>query len=304
MYACMCLCCRLFVQAEQTRNDSEHPFPIASQPMHPYDIGRMSVMKYHAILDDGRRCQSCCNRTQLFGARDPMSGWRGDCSVCNIRWYLGQIRCVSRTAMGPGENLLQTGAGPSRLIFLFARLDPKNQRRGVSYERKLKMLKSTLTKTLDSDDEFFDGDEAALQISPLTCLDDTTVQSKRLQREIEAHLGGQPVFPSGRMSLLDVIAVYLVELSTSDSHILRVCSQDYCFEPCWTKYVWEGREWLSNSRTGEFFHVDDPGNWIAYRYLKALWWTKGQRWFWERTDPAPVMDERNLKKALARRHGA
>ena len=206
--------------------------------------------------------------------------------------------------MGPGENLLNAGAGPSRLIFLFAGLDPKLQRRGVSNERHLKMLKSTFTYEVDSEDEFFDGDEAALRISPLNCLADKILQSERLQREIEAHLGGQPVFPYGRMSLLDVIAMYLVKLSTSDGHLLRVCKQDYVFEPCWTKYVWEGREWLSNSRTGEFFHVHDPGLWIAYRYRKAVWWTKGKRWFWERTEPAPVMDESKKKQALARRHGA
>lgn len=28
----------------------------------------MSLMKFHAILDDGRRCRYCCNRLNNFGS--------------------------------------------------------------------------------------------------------------------------------------------------------------------------------------------------------------------------------------------
>ena len=228
----------------------------------------MSLMKYHAILDDGRRCQSCCNRCQLFGARDVVSGWLGDCSECNIRWYRGQISCVSRETkqMVSGKNLWKSGARATALIFRFAGLDLKFKRLGVSFRRKLRMLKSTLTNVVDSDDEFFDGDEKALQIHPLTFLNDIAVKSSILQREL---LEGLPAFP---LSLLDIIATFLVKLkhlsiTTSDCHILRISSQDYVFEPCWSKYVWEDREWMCNSRTGKFFYADAPGPWVMVRAL-------------------------------------
>ena len=132
---------------------------------------------------------------------------------------------------------------------------------------------------------FFDGDEKALQIRPLTFLDDIAVKSPILEREL---LEGLPAFP---LSLLDIIATFLVKLknlsiTTSDCHILRISSQDYVFEPCWSKYVWEGHEWMCNSRTGEFFYADAPGPWIAYRYRHAVWWLNEKRWFWERTAPS------------------
>ena len=239
----------------------------------------MSFMKYHAILDNGIRCQSCCNRCQLFGRRDLDSGWFGDCSECNIRWYRGQLSCVSRETkqMASGKNLWNFGVLATERIFRFAGLDVKFKRLGVIFKRKLMMLKSTLTNVVDSDDEFFDGQEQALQIHPLTLLDDMAVNSPILEREI---LDGLPAY---RLSLLDIVATFLVELKhfSSDYHILRLSSQDYVFEPYWIKYVWEGREWLGNYRTGEFFYVDAPGPWIAYSYRHAVWWLNEKRWFWE-----------------------
>ena len=117
---------------------------------------RMSFMQYHAILDNGLRCQSCCNRCQLFGCRDPDSGWFGDCSECNIRWYRGQLSCVSRETkqMASGKNLWNFGVLATERIFRFAGLDVKFKRLGVVFTRKLRMLKSTLTNVVDSDDEF------------------------------------------------------------------------------------------------------------------------------------------------------
>ena len=86
--------------------------------------------------------------------------------------------------MVSGKNLWKSGARATALIFRFAGLDLKFARIGVSFRRKLRMLKSTLTNVVDSDDELFDGDEKALQIHPLTFLDDIAVKSLRLRREL------------------------------------------------------------------------------------------------------------------------
>ena len=108
--------------------------------------------------------------------------------------------CESRDqANGLWENLWKSGARATALIFRFAGLDLKFKRLGVNFRRKLRMLKSTLTSVVDSDDEFFDGDEKALQIHPLTFLDDIAVKSPILKHEL---LEGLPAFP---LSLLDIL---------------------------------------------------------------------------------------------------
>ena len=126
-------------------------------------------LKYRYILDDGRRCQSCCSRAQLFGFGDSMSGWKGDCGMCNIRWYRGQLACVSRnTFVG---NLWGAGEQATVLIFRFAGLDLKFFILRVSFERRASLLKGVLTSSRDSEHRYFGRAVAAGKYHPLTLLD-------------------------------------------------------------------------------------------------------------------------------------
>ena len=52
---------------------------------------------YPEFRDDGSRCKRCGNRSQLFGNRDPESGWEGYCQVCNMEWYTWQLDSSVRT---------------------------------------------------------------------------------------------------------------------------------------------------------------------------------------------------------------
>ena len=85
----------------------------------------MFLYKYHAILDDGRRCQSCCNRCQIFGAIDWQTGWKNDCGECIVRWYRGQVVVASRDIrnMVAVTNLFGLGVIATTIVFLFANLD-------------------------------------------------------------------------------------------------------------------------------------------------------------------------------------
>ena len=67
------------------------------------------------------------------------------------------------------------------------------------------MLTASLTNFVDSDDEYFEDDDSALRIFPLTLLSDIPLQSQALQQEL---LREVPVFD---LSLLDAIAQYLLE---------------------------------------------------------------------------------------------
>ena len=120
----------------------------------------MSFLNYLQILDDGRRCQSCCNRAQLFGCRDLRSGWIGDCCECNMRWYHGQIACVRRgthdmvhTDRVAARNLWKIGLLGTSLVYRYAGLDIKFNRSGASFTRQRKMLKSNLTNEIESDEK-------------------------------------------------------------------------------------------------------------------------------------------------------
>ena len=239
-----------------------------------------SFMKYRHILDDGQRCQSCCNRAQMFGLGDPMSGWQGDCGACNIRWYRGQLVSVSRnTFVG---NLWGAGEQATVLIFRFAGLDLTFLVSKVSLARKLNFLKASLTVRLGPDDEYFwNAAVVGVKYHPFTLLDDTELRSPSLRRDIAEQRAVRRC-----LSLLDVVVIFLIPKDSSNvsasAHIRRATKQDYVLETGWSTYVYEGRQWMWNCETEEWFFVDAPGSWTSYVWKKRYWWLNGKRWFWER----------------------
>ena len=232
----------------------------------------MAFMKYHAICDDGRRCQSCCNRCQIFGSRDVVSGWCGDCSECNVRWYRAdfnkQLRCASHQTRRTvsQENLFSVGAEGTSLIYRYLGLCPVFERMGrISYHR-LRLLESTLTSTVDSDDDSFAQDQPLTRLSVV-----------RLSSGLERHL--LRGLPRRHLTVLDAISINLAQ-RPSGSECLTFQSQDYALETCWSMHQSQERYWMYNSITGEWFYTDAAAPWIAYRYQHAIWWLNGRRWFW------------------------
>ena len=240
----------------------------------------MSFMKYHAILDDGRRCQSCCNRCNIFGSRDIVSGWLGDCRECNSRWYRHQLRCVSRgfQHMVAARNFWKLGAAATLTISRCVEFDLNWSRAVESWHRKVIMLKEVLTNVVDSDDEF-DSEEMAVQTYPLTGLATICPCSKTLLRELRRSS------PFREVSILDVVVSYLMGQPNLDhlTHdaIATIQHHDYVLEHEWEKYQWNNREWFYNFTTEEGFWKDEPAPWTAYRYRNNVWWLNGRRWFWE-----------------------
>ena len=167
----------------------------------------MAFMKYHAILDDGRRCRSCCNRCNLFGSRDVENGWEGDCRLCNIRWRKAQVMsaCRDMREMVLTKSLFGLNEFASELILCYANLDLVFYRRGVDFQRHLRILKETWTHVVDSDDEYFADDSIAVFTLPLSFLGDVSLTSVAVRREILKDL------PSCSLSLLDVVATFLMK---------------------------------------------------------------------------------------------
>ena len=43
------------------------------------------------MLNLARRCQQCGRNARIYGLRDPVSGWLGDCNLCNALWYESEL---------------------------------------------------------------------------------------------------------------------------------------------------------------------------------------------------------------------
>ena len=166
----------------------------------------MTLVKYFSILDDGRRCRSCCNRANLFGLRDHGSGWEGDCAECNIRWYKGQVMSTCRhlRTMLLSNSLFGLEGFPTQQVQQFANLDLDFYRRGVDFKRQVRVLTETFTNVVDSDDEYFDSCAVALAKFPLSLLSEIPLGSSAYACSL---LKGLPCM---RLSLLHVIATFLL----------------------------------------------------------------------------------------------
>ena len=247
----------------------------------------MVSYRYHAIFDDGRRCQSCCNRSQIFGSRDIVSGWCSDCSECNVRWYRAgfnqQLRCVNHQMwrMVTQANLFSAGAEGTTLIYRCLGLCPLFERIGRITKHRLDLLESTLISKhrldlLDSDDDSYYSSEFddALENDPFAHFANTCL-SKGMKRQLLRGL------PRRMLSVLDAIVMNLVKLP-SRSACRTFQSKDYTFEDCWRMYRWEEQYWMYNSMTREWFYTAAPAPWTAYRsYKETVWWLNGRRWFCE-----------------------
>ena len=189
------------------------------------------------------------------------------------------------------QNLWGVGLEGTARIYRFSGLDIKWPRLGSSLSRKRGMLTSILTNCVDSDDEYFDDPGQGLLIYPLTRLHDQAL-SRTLERKF---MHGLPMVDRRQMSVLDLVVMFFIpqpeieflSLPISDSVIDRYCTvtrvqrEDYVLECDWRKYQCQGRYWMFNSVTEEWFYIDTSYPWTAYRYRHDVWWLNGKRWFWE-----------------------
>ena len=261
--------------------------PAQSRHLILRDVSTTSV-KYRAILDDGRRCRSCCNRANLFGLRDHGSGWEGDCAECNIRWYKGQVMSTCRhlRTMLLSNSLFGLEGFPTQQVQQFANLDLDFYRRGVDFKRQVRVLTETFTNVVDSDDEYFDSCAVALAKFPLSLLSEIPLGSSAYACSL---LKGLPCM---RLSLLHVIATFLLPppRRRGAGRTAHVQSHDYV-QTVWRKIRHNGKQWLENVDTGEFFCMDAPQTvWQRYVYRGRFWLVERTvchqrgipvRWFWE-----------------------
>ena len=261
---------------------------------------------YTSLVHDGRHCSRCGNRTQLFGSRDPVSGWCGYCRECNVQWYSCQFDlCLSSCSRRFSALLLKAWglkAEAEALIRKSLGLCPSTLRTDTLFKHKLMLLHllwltMPIEWEIESDSE---GEDERYEFPILRTLKDVFISSKTFRWSVFAK---RHSFVFRHVTLLDAVSMYLVD---SDIKVARKASRgcqhcccnfpdstfdDIYLERCWQIWQWNHRLWFGHTLTNEWFYADDLSNsWRRYWFfdatgMKIFWWCNGKRWFFE-----PVMN--------------
>lgn len=257
---------------------------------------------YHVLKDDGRRCLVCPNRCQLFGQRDPETGWHGYCSECNVRWktqrFNRNLRACNIRFSVFVLCAFGIGAPIAMRMRMFLNLSPGRLRASVllkhTFElRHLLWLSAPADWWMEATDS--EAEEERLELPILRTLKEVRVSSDAFVRSACRQL-----HKSWGVTLLDAISMYLTD--PSDLHydyefpekrsIVIYSFDENHIEREWALYQWNSQRWLWNSRTSEWFYVDKPSNgWQRYSYFhqdqqRFYWWMSGERWFIEPYHPS------------------
>jgi hypothetical protein len=264
----------------------------------------MAVAKYQGILDDGRRCKSCCNRSNLFGYI-LAHGREGDCTLCSLRWHRAHFMnaCRGMRKMILSKNLFGLHAEASEMILQYANLDLRFFRKAIDFGRHSRMLKDTWTHISHSVDEYFGVSLITVwrpQFDSMTVnLSEEALTSVAVQREILRDL---PRCTS--LSLLDVVASFLMKPAKESYAGLTAYVQERDYTKTRWKPGYQNHEAiLENEMTGERMNQTTlHEDWVRYKFNGAYWWLEnipaqkklpGKRWFWcDEVVPEHVHGER------------
>jgi hypothetical protein len=259
----------------------------------------LTKMRSHKLHDDGRRCRRCTGRAQVFGSRDPETGYVGYCSVCNLEWYTWQLEvhvrlCDRRCAVYCLAGLLPEKKNTVTLLirgFLLgnggaARLEMELTARHRFHLLQLSWLVCPMVWWIESDSEA----EDERYVSPI------------LRTFTEVY----PFMCAG-CTLLELVCTYLYDISCSTRLSFRdtyKLSRSILYHPeelpklsadgrqCdWWMFVHENQRWLWREVSREWFYVQSPPPyWCRYRFKwhcdPFYWWHNEDDacWFFE---PSP-----------------
>ena len=208
---------------------------------------------YAALRTDNCCCKRCGRLTKLFGIHDIETGWFGWCSVCNADWrvhcVVGSCRCCSRACSVASPVLCGLGCGFSCNIAMRIHshwlLEGSIQHRVVMQRHKRKL--QTLEWTCACLDWFLDDDSD----EELALDEKLTLSSLRhVYRNKPLHC-----FENGH-TLLDAIYTYVTPALPLDDCIAVYHAHQE--QTTWELFHWQGRFWLWENRTAEWFFVDEP----------------------------------------------
>ena len=226
------------------------------------------------------KCQSCCNRVSIFGFVDKETGWRGDCSECNIRWYRAQIMNSSRSMRAAlrAEVMFGLNEDASRVVLQFSNLDRSFHRRGLDFERQLGMASTLLTPAFSTGILVTDGFPRFrfdYCYRPLSLLADAEL-CEGYKRVL---LRGKP--RRDYVNVLEAVAAFLVQprMEHPKGRVAVVQSRDYVRTEWYRSYNPDtGETELVNCSTEEVLDIDTlMCDWTRYEYKGRSWWLEKTR---------------------------
>ena len=251
---------------------------------------------------DGRSCQRCHNRSEIFGAIDAETGWVGYCQECNAQWKACRFNCTLRSCSRKFASQFLTALGlrPSNCVCIRQCLGycPSSIRTDLILMHKLNVLKVLCLAApimwYTEDDE--EAEAHRLAFPCLRTLQDIFCDSDSFQR---LAFGAFHRVVFGLPTLLDCVQSYLIG---GDINVNRKSSRScsYCTEvpelainnagnceSCWEAYkMADGTLMFVNTETDERFGSKHISDWRRYWHYdmhceKKFWWCCGKRWFFE-----------------------
>ena len=234
-----------------------------------------------------RRCQRCGRRSMLFGDRDTETGWIGWCSVCNADWRAheieGRCRCCSRGCNIASPALCGMGVYIPHDVaiqinsYLFVESRILHQVTMRTHRRALQLLEWTSARL-----DWYLADDSSEELEPEASL--PGIRHVCLRRHPGSFERSCFHDLDRRRTLLDAIYTYLTP-SKEITHEQQLHG--------WDMFLWQGRFWLWQNSTEEWFFIDKPPScWRRYYCFAAFprtastivcWWHNAslRRWFVE-----------------------
>jgi hypothetical protein len=266
--------------------------------------GVLTAMRSHQFPDDERRCRRCTGRAQVFGLRDPETGYEGYCSVCNLEWHTWQLECRVRFCDRRCAVYCLAGIFPVKknMLILFirglllgdggaARLEMELTAMYRFHILQLSWLVCPMVWWIESDSDA----EDERRVSPiLRTFTEVYVLGPASSRLVPYLCVGLPL-----CTLLDLVCTYLYDIRCSSRLGVRdtykLCrsilyhpeefpklSAD--FRQCdWWMFVDGDQRWLWREVSREWFYVQSPPlHWCRYRFI----WHWGVFYWWHNEDDA------------------
>ena len=250
------------------------------------------MARFFELDDDGRRCTRCKSRCQIFGQRDPETGWVGYCSACYYEWHHWHWDFHTRTCNRKCWIYSLHGIIPKQICaelvesFLDGSVTPEELVLMYSERHWFKLVQlSWLSFNWCEESTDSEAEQARYEFPTLHSLREVPVYAKLNEFKGRNKSERRPCL------LLDLVCSFLyhdqVRVHMIRHPLRRSLLRKQQFD--WEMYTDGYRLVLHRLLTGEGFYIHNPPQvWRRYQWADSkgepfYWWFnyKSSAWFFE-----------------------